>query len=124
VQGDGGRKAFLKQALVGSGVVEREKPLMRLVKLRWGPGQGQLVVIQASLNIKMSLHQVHVALALGTHNGLMVNAKPRTDTFKGLRNKGAPAVGNQMDGDSVTLTRGIQHRQGHPTRLGGGYGAR
>jgi hypothetical protein len=54
----------------------------------------------------------------------MVNAKPSTDAFKGLRNEGAPAVGNQMDGDPVTLTRGIQHRQGHPTRLGGGYGAR
>ena len=90
MQGDGGHKPFLKQALVGGGVVEREKPLMRLVKLAWGPGQGQLVVIQAALNITMSLHQVHVALALGTHNGLMVNAKPSTDAFKGLRNEGAP----------------------------------
>jgi hypothetical protein len=33
MQGDGGRKAFLEEALVGSGVVEVEKPLMGLFKL-------------------------------------------------------------------------------------------
>ena len=55
VERNGGRKVFLKEALVSRGVVEREKPLMRLVKLTRGPGQGQLGVIQASLNIKMGL---------------------------------------------------------------------
>ena len=53
VQGDGGSKPLLEQPLVGGGVVECEKPLMRLGKLTRGPGQRQMVVIQTSLNIKM-----------------------------------------------------------------------
>src|SRR6266849_1255842 len=52
VQGNGGGKLFLEQALVGGGVVEGEKLLMRFFELPRGPGQGQLVVIQAPLNIK------------------------------------------------------------------------
>ena len=124
VQGDRGGKLLLEQALVGGGVVEDEKPLMRFFELLRGPGQGQLVVIQAPLNIKVRLHQVHIALALGTHNGVVVNAQPGTDAFKGVGDEGPTAVGNQVDGDAIALTRRIEHRQGDPARLGGGHGAR
>ena len=106
------------------GVVEGEKLLMRFVKLVGSPGQRQLVVIQAPLDVKVCFHQVLVALARGTHNGLMVNAQPATDALKGVRDERPAAVGNQMDGDAIALTRGIEHRQGHPACLGGGHGAR
>ena len=43
---------FLEEALMGGGVVEDQKPLMRFFELPRGPGQGQLVVIEAPLNIK------------------------------------------------------------------------
>ena len=75
---------------MGGGVVEGEKPLMRLVKLTRGPGQGQRVVIQAALNIKMGLHQVHVALALGTDNGLVVNVQPAQTPSKASEMKAPP----------------------------------
>src|SRR6266581_8322721 len=55
VQGKRGGKLCLDQALVGGGVVEDQKPLMRFFELLRGPGQGQLVVIQAPLNIKVRL---------------------------------------------------------------------
>jgi len=63
-------------------------------------------------------------LALGTHNGLVVNVQPGTDALKGVGDEGPTAVGNQVDGDPVALTRGIEHRQGDPACLGRGDSAR
>jgi hypothetical protein len=68
-------------------------------------------------------HQILIALALRTDNRLVVNGQTGTDAFKGVGDEGPPAVGNQVDGDPVALTRGIEHRQGDPARLGGGHGA-
>src|SRR5256885_5435284 len=62
-------------------------------------------------------HQVHVALALGTDNGLVVNGQPGTDALKGVGDEGPTAVGHQVDGDPVALTRGIEHGQGDPACL-------
>src|SRR6266567_1921836 len=62
-------------------------------------------------------HQVHVALALGAHNGGMVNAQTRTDACKGLGDEGAAAVGNHVLGHPIAQTGGIEHGQRHPTGL-------
>src|SRR4029450_10502395 len=113
-------KPLLEEALMSRSVVEREKPLMRLSKLTRGPGQGQLVVIQSALDVEMGFHQVHVALALGTDNGLVINIQPGTDALKGVGDEGPTAVGNQVHGDPVALTRRIEHRPGDPARLGRG----
>jgi hypothetical protein len=44
----------------------------------------------------MRLHQVLVALPLGAHNGVVVNAQTRTDPFKGRGDEGAAAVRKQL----------------------------
>jgi len=71
---------------VGGGVVEDQKPLMRFSN-SCGSGSRPIGIIQAPLNIKVRLHQVHIALALRTHNGVVVNAQPGTDAFKGAAMK-------------------------------------
>src|SRR5712664_763485 len=92
LQGDGGSKPLLEQALVGGGVVELQKVLMGLLELQQRLRQGKLIVIQAPLDVEMCLHQVHVALALGAHNRVVVNAQTRTDPFKGVGDEGSPTV--------------------------------
>ena len=59
---------------MGGGVVELEEILVGLLELQRGARQGELVIIQASLDVEMRLHEVLVAFALGTGNRLMVNA--------------------------------------------------
>jgi len=64
----------VEQTLMGGGVVELEKVLVGLLELQRCACQRELVIIQAPLNIEMTLHEIHVAFALGTGNRLMVHA--------------------------------------------------
>ena len=88
---------------------------MDFFKLEWGPRQRKLVVIQAPLDVEVRFHEVHVALTLGAHNGLVVNAQTRTDAFKGLGDEGAAAVGKHVLGHAIAQTRGIEY--GSATQL-------
>ena len=67
----------------------------------------------------MRLHQVHIALALGTHNGLVVYVQAGTDRFELFRDVGAPAIGNQGLRRAIAGTGRIEHREGGPTRFQG-----
>src|SRR5215471_7687741 len=88
------------------------------------PSGGTQVKYKRRSDIKVGLHEVHIALALGTHDGMVVNAQPGADAFESVGHKGPPTVGNEVDGAAIALTGGIQHRQRDPARLGGSHGTR
>jgi hypothetical protein len=48
-------KPVVEESLMGGGVICRHKVLMRLLERCGGASQGELVVIQSSLDIKMGL---------------------------------------------------------------------
>src|SRR5437667_6628628 len=54
--------------------------------------RAEYAVIQASLNIEMGLHQIHITFALGTDNGLMVNLQACTDRFELFGDIGPTAI--------------------------------
>jgi hypothetical protein len=64
---------LFEQALMRRGVVEFEKALRRLLELEGRACERKLVVIHAPLDVKVGLDQVHIALALGAHDGDVVN---------------------------------------------------
>jgi hypothetical protein len=68
---------------MGGGVVGGDEGLVRLLECRGGGGQGELVIIEASLDVEMCLHQVLITLALGTLNRLVVDLQPSQHRLKG-----------------------------------------
>ena len=93
---------------------------MALLELRRGAGQGELVVIQPPLDIKVRLHQVLIALALGADDRLMLDLQPRTDRFKVGRRIGPATVGHELFGRPIAETGGIEDHERHPGGFGGG----
>jgi hypothetical protein len=91
-----------------------------LLERRWGVGKGELIVVEAPLDVEMRLHQVLIALALGADNRLMLDLLPRTHGFKVRRCVCAPAVGDEVHGGAVAQTGRIEDHQRHP----GGFGGR
>src|SRR5690348_14769997 len=89
-----GAEAQILHALVRS---QRETLVVCLV--RWCRLACSKYTLFPIMSIKVGLHQVHIALALSTHNGLVVNAQPGTDPFKHVGNEGPTTIGNQVDGD-------------------------
>src|SRR5512132_2277000 len=79
---DGWEPPILQQSLMGGGVVGLHERLMALLEFRRRAGQGELVVVQSALNIKMCFHQVLIALAFGALDRLMLNLQPTTDGLK------------------------------------------
>ena len=51
---------------MGGGVIGRYKGLMHLLERRGGRGQGELIIIEAPLDVEMGLHEILITLALGT----------------------------------------------------------
>jgi hypothetical protein len=47
------------------GVVGLDKGLMAILELRRRAGEGELIVVEAPLDVEMRLHQVLIAFALG-----------------------------------------------------------
>jgi hypothetical protein len=82
VKRNGRLKLLLKQPLMRGGVLEFDKALVGLLELQRCLRQSALVVIDAPLDIAMGLQEVHVTVALGAHNGLVVNTQAVTDRFK------------------------------------------
>jgi hypothetical protein len=76
-------KPVVEESLMGGGVIGLHKVLMRLLERCGGASQGELVVIQSSLDIKMGLHEVLIALALSAFNRLMVDLQPGQHCLKG-----------------------------------------
>jgi hypothetical protein len=66
-------KLVVEQPLMGRGVIECHKRLVGLLKLCWGGGQRELVVVQPSLHIEVRFHPIQIAFTFGTLNELMVN---------------------------------------------------
>jgi hypothetical protein len=116
-------KPLVEEALMRRDVVEPDERLMGLFQLGRCVAQRKLVVVQASLNVEMRLHQIHVTFALGTDNGLMVNLQARTDRFELIGDIGSATIGNQGVGNPVAEAGGIQHRERRPARFRGGHGA-
>jgi hypothetical protein len=46
---------------------------MPLLQLGWGAGEGELIVIQPALHVKMGFHPVLIALALGADDRFMLD---------------------------------------------------
>jgi hypothetical protein len=84
------------------GVVRLDERLVVLLKRRRGAGEGELIVVEAPLDVEMRLHQVLIALALGADEGLMLDLQPRTHGFKVCRCVRAPAVGDEVHGGAIT----------------------
>ena len=104
-------------------IVESDERLMGLCQLGRCVAERKLVVVQASLNVEMRLHQIHVTFALGADNGLVVNLQAPTDRFERMGDLCSATIGNQGVGNPVAEAGGIQHRECRPARFRGGHGA-
>ena len=87
-----GCELLFEQALMRGGIVELDKVLVSPLEFPWRPRRGKLIVIQPSLDVKMGLHQIHIAFALRTDNGLVINLQACTDRFKILGDIGPAAI--------------------------------
>ena len=58
------------------GVVRADKGLMGLLECDRGVCAGELIVIQAPLDVEVGFHEVLVTLSLGTDDGLMPDLQP------------------------------------------------
>ena len=99
-------KPLVEEALMRRGVVEPDERLVGLFQLGRCVAQRKLVVVQASLNVEMRLHQIHVTLALGAENGLVVNFQTRTDHFELIGDIGSATIRNQGVGNPVAEAGG------------------
>ena len=89
---------IFEESLMGRRVVALDEGLMALFEFRRRTGQGELIVIEAALDVKVCLHPVQVALAFGADDGLVPDLQPRTDGLKVGRRIGTPAVGQRCIG--------------------------
>jgi hypothetical protein len=71
-------------------IVSLQERLVHLLQFGRRLAQRKLVVVQAALNIKVCFHEIQIALAFATDNGLVVNVKAITDGFQGIGDIGAP----------------------------------
>src|SRR5882724_10140414 len=58
-------KPVVQESLMGGRVIEGHEGLVRLLERRRGCGQGELVIVEATLDVEMGLHEILIALALG-----------------------------------------------------------
>jgi hypothetical protein len=70
---DGGMPSIVQEALMGRGVIRVDEGLMALLELHGGPGERELVVVEALLDVEMRLHQVLIALALDADDRRMLD---------------------------------------------------
>jgi hypothetical protein len=62
---------ILQESLMRRGVVRADKGLMGLLECYRGAGEGELIVVEAPLDVEMRLHQVLIAFALGADDRRM-----------------------------------------------------
>src|SRR5438034_5876675 len=74
-----GRKVLFQQALMGGRVRSLDEDLVQLFPCGGAGGQRKLVVKYTALDIEGRLHQVHIALAVGTSNDLVVDIQAVTN---------------------------------------------
>jgi hypothetical protein len=55
------------------GVIGLDEGLMPLLQFGWGAGEGELIVVQPALHVKMGFHPVLIALALGADDRFMLD---------------------------------------------------
>jgi hypothetical protein len=101
LQGNGGRKLFLEQALMGGRIVGVHAGLMGLCKRCGRLRQGDLIIVQAPLDITVRCHEVLGAFALGTNHRLMVALQAPTHRFQVLGDVGPPTVQPQDLGRAI-----------------------
>jgi hypothetical protein len=67
---------------MGGGVVCLDEGLMLPLQFYGRAGEGELIVIQAPLDVKVGFHEVPVTLTLSTDDGLMLDPQSTADRFK------------------------------------------
>jgi len=82
-------KALVHQPLMRGRVIGLHKGLMHLFELQRGGGQGELIIVQAPLHIEVGFHQIFVALALGTEQGVGLNLQSLQDGSHFIRGERA-----------------------------------
>jgi hypothetical protein len=75
---------------MGGGVVGLDEGLMPLFEVHRRAGLGELIVIDAALDVKVRLHPVQVTLALAADDRLMLDLQPPTHGLKVRRPIGPP----------------------------------
>jgi hypothetical protein len=65
----------------------------------------------------MCLHQVHIAFALGTDNGFVVNLQAITDGVELMGDIGPATIGKQGLRRPVAEASRIEHHKRRPARL-------
>ncbi len=68
-----GEPLILQEPLMGGRVVELDEGLMALLEFHRRAGQGELIVIEAPLDVKGCFHPVLIALALSADDRLMLD---------------------------------------------------
>src|SRR5262245_61783466 len=82
---NGGEPVIAEQPLMCGGMVGLDEGLMALLQLCGGTGEGELIVIQAALDVEVCFHEVLVTFTLGTVYGLMLDLQPIAYRFKVVR---------------------------------------
>jgi hypothetical protein len=83
---------------MGGSVIRLDEGPVSLLELRRGAGEGELIVVEAPLNVKMGLHEVLIALAFGALDRLVLNLQPRTDRFEVIGGVGPPLSDTRRSG--------------------------
>jgi hypothetical protein len=71
LDGDRREAPIRQEPLMGGGVIELDEGLMAPLQLGRRAGEGELIVLQAPLDIEVCFHPVEVAFTLRTDDGLM-----------------------------------------------------
>jgi hypothetical protein len=85
---------IFEESLMGRRVVELDEGLMPLLQLGRGAGEGELIVVQPVLYVKVRLHSVPITLALGADDRLVPDLQPGTHRLNVGRRRGPAAVGH------------------------------
>src|SRR6266487_5440865 len=92
-------------------VIRLDERLMALLELRRRAGEGELIVVEAPLDVEMGLHEVLIALALSALNRLMLNLQSAADGLKVVRGVGPATVGDEMLGRPIAQPGGIKDHE-------------
>jgi hypothetical protein len=111
---------FSEQPLMGGGVVGLDEGLMPLLQLQGCGGQGQLIVVQAPLDVEVGFHEVLIALALRADDGLVPELQPSADRFNVGGGVGPATIRDQGLRDPIAQTGRIEHHERDPGGLGRG----
>jgi hypothetical protein len=109
---------IVQEPLVGRRIVRLDEDLMHMLQRRQRAGQGELIVVQAPLDVEVGFHEVLVTPPLGADDSLMPHLQPGADRFKIVGRIGAPTIGDQGVRNPLVQTGGVQHHQCGTGRFG------